>query len=95
MTPFTEQELMAREKVTLDYAKKRKRRPSVWADLRLLECYPGWTRVRIARCMERERMRWEAEQLRGRKDRAAQAKEGYLQARAALAAWDRLHEEDK
>lgn len=61
------------------------------ADVKALAPFAGMTRHVISKVVDRERMRFEAETIRGHKMRAADAAQKLKAAKAALAAHDRLH----
>lgn len=87
---FSEAELRAREAAAL--ADMKAKRKPVAVDPNAMKGFEGKTRHQIAQFMARERMRMEAEQTRGNKARAADAKANMNAAKEALRYLDTVNQ---
>lgn len=87
---LSEKELRARETAALVHM-RAKAKPVV-LDPSVLKGFEGKTRHQIAQFMARERMRMEAEQKRGNKARAADAKANMNAAKEALRYLDTVNQ---
>lgn len=86
---FSQLELDARNTAVAEYRKRFRTTPA--NDEKLCAPYMTMTRHQHSLFVSRERMRYEAEHIRKHKDRATEAKNAWLAAKAGLAARDRLH----
>lgn len=90
---FSENELLARERAMMEY--RRRHKTTMPADENAVALYRHLTRHQHAQLVERERMRYEAEKLRGHIGPAAMARKAYHDAKAGLLARDRLNGRSK